>query len=328
MRRREFIMLLGGAAPWTFAARAQPERKRHVGVLLGLAEYDPSTMNGVQELRRALQALGWTDGQNVQFSYRYAAGNPELAREFAKELVGLQPDLIVAHTTYAAAVLQQITRTLPIVFVSITDPVVGGFVASLARPGGNMTGFTNYEFSMGAKWLEILKEIAPGTTRVALMLNPDTGSYYVEYLRSVEAVALSKSVQATLAPVRAPEEIERIIGALGREPGGGLIILPSASITAHVQEIIELVARHRLPAIYPFGYLARQGGLVAYGVDLVDLFRRSATYVDRILRGEVPANLPVQAPTKFELIINLKTAKVLGLDVPAVLLARADEVIE
>jgi ABC-type uncharacterized transport system substrate-binding protein len=211
--------------------------------------------------------------------------------------------LIIGHTTPVAAALQEATRTLPIVFVSITDPVTGGFVASMARPGGNMTGFTNYEFTMGAKWLEILKEIAPGTARVSLLLNPDTGSYYIEYLRAIEAVALSHSVQATLA-------------------------LPSAPITANIQLIIALAAQYRVPAIYPFGSHAKEGGLAAYGVELDDLFRRAADYVDRILKREKPADLPVQAPTKYELVINLKTAKALGLTIPPSVLARADEVIE
>jgi putative ABC transport system substrate-binding protein len=293
-----------------------------------LAETDPFAIRYLQELREALEGLGWTDNKNIQFAYRYAGGNPELARAFAKELVEMRPDLIVGHTTTAAAALFQATRTLPVVFVSITDPVVGGFVASMAHPGGNMTGFTNYEFSMGAKWLEILKELAPSTTRVSLMLNPDMGSYYVEYLQSVEALALTRSVQATLAPVHNSDEIERTIASLGRESGGGLIVLPSAPITATIQLVIDLAARDRVPAVYPFGSHAKQGGLAAYGVELIDLFRRAAVYVDRILNGEKPADLPVQAPSKYELVINLKTAKSLGLTVPSSLLARADEVIE
>ena len=282
----------------------------------------------MRELRDALEQLGWTDSQNVQFIYRYAAGDPGRAREFAKELVEMQPDLIVGHTTPVAAALWQATRTLPVVFVSITDPVREGFVVIMARPGGNMTGFTNYEFTMGAKWLEILKEIAPKTARVSLLLNPDTGSYYVEYMRSVEAVALSSSVQATLAPVHNSVEIESTITALAGEPGGGLIVLPSAPITANIQLIIGLAAQYRIPAIYPFRSHAKQGGLVAYGVALDDLFRRAADYVDRILKGQKPADLPVQAPTKYELIVNRKTAETLGIEVPPMLLARADEVIE
>ena len=260
--------------------------------------------------------------------YRYAAGDPALARTYAKQLVELAPDLIVGHTTPVAAALSQATHAIPVVFVSITDPVRDGFVSSMARPGGNMTGFTNYEFSMGAKWLEILKEIAPSTVRVSLMLNPDTGAYYVDYLQSVETVALSHSVQATLAPIHNSNEIQSAIASLGRVSGGGLIVLPSAPITAKIQLVIELAAHYRVPAIYPFGSHAKEGGLVAYGVELNDLFRQAAAYADRILKGEKPADLPVQAPTKYELIVNLKTAKSLDLTVPASLLARADEVIE
>jgi putative ABC transport system substrate-binding protein len=330
MRRREFITLLGGAATaWPLAAHAQQSSgMRRIGVLMGLAEADPFTIKYVQELRGALQKLGWTDGQNTQFAYRYAAGDPGLARAYVKELVEMQPDLIVGHTTPVAAALSQATHTIPVVFVSITDPVRDGFVSSMARPGGNMTGFTNYEFSMGAKWLEILKEIAPGTTRVSLMLNPDTGSYYVDYLHSIEANALAHSIQATLAPVHNSDEIDSTIAALSRKSGGGLIVLPSAPVTAKIQLIIESTARNRVPAIYPFGSHAKQGGLAAYGVELNELFRRAAVYVDRILKGAEPANLPVQAPTRFELIINLKTAKALGLSIPQSLLATADEVIE
>jgi putative ABC transport system substrate-binding protein len=240
--------------------------------------------------------------------YRYAAGDPALARTYAKQLVELAPDLIVGHTTPVAAALSQATHAIPVVFVSITDPVRDGFVSSMARPGGNMTGFTNYEFSMGAKWLEILKEIAPSTVRVSLMLNPDTGAYYVDYLQSVETVALSHSVQATLAPIHNSNEIQSAIASLGRVSGGGLIVLPSAPITAKIQLVIELAAHYRVPAIYPFGSHAKEGGLVAYGVELNDLFRQAAAYADRILKGEKPADLPVQAPTKYELIVNLKTA--------------------
>ena len=329
MRRREFITLVGGTAAWPVVARGQqPERMRHVGLITVLPENESGTVNNMRQLRDSLHALGWTEGKNVRFTYRYGGGNPERARAFAKELIELQPDLILAHGTPAVAALQQTTRTLPVVFVSILDPVANGFVASLARPGGNMTGFTNFEFAMGAKWLEILKEIAPRTSRVALMLSPDLGSYYTGVLRSVEAVALANAVQATLAPASNLDEIERIISALGREPGGGLIVLPSGPITIHIQRIIELVARNRLASIYPFEHFATQGGLVAYGVDLDDIFRRSASYVDRILKGDRPADLPVQTPIKFKLVINLKTARALGLTVPPTLLARADEVIE
>jgi putative ABC transport system substrate-binding protein len=327
--RRKFITLLGGAAAWPAVARAQQsDAMRHIGVITVLSENEGATLSNVQQLRNALEVLGWSNGKNIRFTYRYGGGDPERARAFAKELVGLQPDLIVAHATPAAAALHQLTRTLPVVFVSILDPVASGFVTTLARPGGNMTGFTNFEFSMGAKWLEVLKEIAPETSRVSLMLSPDMGAYYTGYLRSLESVALGNNVQATLAPARNLDEIERVISALGRDPGSGLIVLPSAPITIHIQQIIELAARNRLAAVYPFEHHAIQGGLIAYGVDLDDIFRRSAVYVDRILKGEKPAELPVQTPVKFKLIVNLKAAKALGLEVPATLLARADEVIE
>jgi putative tryptophan/tyrosine transport system substrate-binding protein len=328
IQRRQFIALLGGAAAaLPLTSRAQKgERVRHIAVIAALAEND--SVSNIQQLRDALAALGWQEGKNIRFTYRYGGGNPERARVLAKEVVEMNPDLIVAHATPVVAALQRVTHNLPIVFVSVLDPVASGFVTSLARPGGNTTGFTNFEYTMGAKWLEVLKEIAPSTSRVALMLNPDLGSYYTGYLRSVETVALSNSVQATLAPVRNLDEIERTISALGRDPGGGLIVLPSAPITIHIRQIIEWTARYRLAAVYPFEQFAVEGGLVAYGVDLGDLFRRSTSYVDRILKGEKPADLPVQTPTKFKLVINLKTAKTLGLAVPPTLLARADEVIE
>jgi putative ABC transport system substrate-binding protein len=329
MRRRDFIKAVAcSSVAWSLAARAQPSGVRRFGFITGLAETDPFAISYVQALRGSLEKLGWIEGRNFQFIYRYAAGDPALARTYAKELVGMQPDVIVGHTTPVAAALSQATHAIPVVFVSITDPVRDGFVSSMAHPGGNMTGFTNYEFSMGAKWLEILEEIAPSTTRVSLLLNPDTGSYYVDYLRSVETVALAHSVQVTLAPVHNSDEIESAIAALGRAGGGGLIVLPSAPVTASIQRVIEAAARYRVPVVYPFGYHAKEGGLVGYGVELNDLFRRAAAYVDRILKGEKPADLPVQAPTQFELIVNLKTVKNLGLTVPPQMLARADEVIE
>jgi putative tryptophan/tyrosine transport system substrate-binding protein len=327
MRRRDFIKGIGGsAAAWPLAAHAQPSGMRRIGVITSLAASDPLTIRYVQELRDGLEKLGWTADRNIQLTYRYTAGDPSLVRAYVKELVGMQPDVIVGHTTPVAAALSQATHTIPVVFVSIIDPVRDGLVASMAHPGGNMTGFTNYEFSMGAKWVEILKEMAPRTTRVSLMLNPDTGFYYVDYLRSVETAALAHSVQATLAPVHNTDEIESAIAALGRD--SGLILLPATPITTNIQRVIEAAAHYRVPAVYPFSSHAKQGGLAAYGVELGDLFRQAATYVDRILRGEKPGDLPVQAPTRFELIINRKTARSLGLTVPPSLLARADEVIE
>jgi putative ABC transport system substrate-binding protein len=328
--RRDFIILLGGAAAgWPTAARAQQqERMRHISVLLGFRETDPDQRRSVEEFRGSLRQMGWIEGQNVEIAYRYADGDPERARALARELVALQPELLVGHTTPVAAALQQATRTIPIIFISIADPVINGFVSNLARPGGNMTGFTNYEFAMGAKWLEILKEIAPSTARVSLMLSPDTGSYYTEYLRSIEKVALAFAVQATLAPVRNADEIRRAIAALARDADCGLIILPSASITAEIKLIIDLAARYRLPAVYPFRGYTIQGGLVSYGVDVPELFRRATSYIDRILKGDKASDLPVQLPTKFELVVNLKAAKTQGFTFSDSFLLRADEVIE
>jgi putative ABC transport system substrate-binding protein len=332
VRRREFIAALAGGVAVALPRPGRAQKGyyvlRRVGVLTGLSETDQNTTSYLRELRSALHDSGWVEGRNIRFDDRFAGGDSRRALMLARELVELKPDLLIAHTTPAAAALRQATSTIPIVFVSITDPVAGGFVASLARPGGNITGFTNYDYSMGTKWLEILKELAPGVSSVAVMLDPETGAYYAEYMQAIEAVAASRGVQAERATVHEAGEMVDVIAALARKPGGGLIILPSVSITAHSRAIIDAAARDRVPAIYPFGDYARNGGLVAYGVDLLDLFHRAASYADRILRGERPADLPVQAPTKFELIINLKTAKALGLSVPQSILARADEVIE
>jgi putative ABC transport system substrate-binding protein len=328
MRRREFIALVGAAAAPVLLAQAQQTAPmRSIGILTGLSETDQNMTRYLQELRRTLDGLGWIDGQTIRFEYRFAGGDADRALTLARELVDLRPDLLIAHTTPATVALRQATSTIPIVFVSITDPVAGGFVASLAHPGGNSTGFTNYDYSMGTKWLEILKDLVPDVSRVSVMLDPETGAYYAEYLQAIESVAASRGVRASLATVHKPEEMEDVI-ALARAPGGGLIILPSVSITAHSRLIIDAAARDRVPAIYPFGDYARNGGLVAYGVELLDLFHRAAAYADRILKGEKPGDLPVQAPTKFELVLNLKTAQALGLSVSPSLLARADEVME
>jgi putative ABC transport system substrate-binding protein len=332
MRRRDLLMGLGGV---TFCAppgwAQQPQQPKRIGVLTGQSENNPAIRRPVEELRRALRARGWREGDNLRVIYRYAAGDPDRVQRFAAEFVRIQPDVIVAHTALVVAALHQATRTLPIVFVSIPDPVADGFVESLARPGGNMTGFTNYDFTIGAKWLEILKEMAPGTQRFAVLLNPDAKSSYSSYAgywRSVEAGARAISVAARLAPVHNRDEIETAITSLAAEPGGGLIVPLSVPVTAYAGQIIELTARHRVPAIYGLGSYARQGGLVAYGTSLADLFGRAADYVDRILKGANPAVLPVQGPTKFELVINLNAAKALGLTVPPLLLAQADEVVE
>jgi putative ABC transport system substrate-binding protein len=328
MRRREFMTVLGGAAiGWPLAARAQGERMRRIGVLMGIAESDPARQSFVTAFTEALQELGWSSGRNIHIEYRWGAGDAERIRDFARELVEMQLDLIVGHTTPVVAALKAQTRTVPIVFTQVSDPVGSGFIDGFAKPGGNITGFTNLESSMGSKLGELLKEVAPAITRVAVMFNPDTapdrGSYF---LRPVEAAAPSLHVEVIAAPVHNDAEIESAITTLA--PGSGLVVMPDVFILAHREQILALADRHRLPAAYAYRLFAASGGLLSYGTDLADLFRRTAPYVDRILNGTKPAELPVQQPTKFELVINLRTAKALGLNVPLSLQAGADEIIE
>jgi ABC-type uncharacterized transport system substrate-binding protein len=331
MRRREFITLLGGGvAVWPLAARAQaPERMRRVGVLMGFRENDPEAKVWLSGFTQELQRLGWTDGRNVRLEIRWAAGNVDRMQTFAKELVGLQPDVILAHGTPVTAALQQETRTIPIVFVTVADPVGQSFVASLRRPGGNITGFVFTEAAMGGKWLELLKEIAPSVRRAAIMFNPDTapggGSYY---LPSFEEAGRLLNVEPITAPVHNVAEIETSIALLGHQPGGGLVAGGDAFMVVHRASTILVAARNNVPAIYFNSSFVRDGGLLSYGPQFGDIFLRAAPYVDRILKGEKPADLPVQVPTKFELAINLKTANALGLNVPMHLQQRADEVIE
>jgi putative ABC transport system substrate-binding protein len=328
MRRREFVILLGGstAAAWPLAARAQ-NRLRVVGVLLAMAPDDPEAQLRIKAFEAGLRELGWTEGRNLRLEYRWAVGDATLLRKQATELVGLAPDLILATSTPVLAALRQ-EKTLPIVFVQVTDPIGGGFVPNLARPGGSLTGFTSFEFTIGSKWLEALKHVAPAVTRVALIFNPDTAPFAHLFWQPVEAAAPSFDVEPMQAPVRDIGEIERTIAAFARHASGGLMVLPDVSTTNHRDLIIALAARHRLPAVYPYRYFATSGGLMSYGSDLADIYRRAASYVDRILKGAVPGDLPVQAPTKFEFVINLKTANALGLTVPPRWLGRADEVIE
>jgi putative tryptophan/tyrosine transport system substrate-binding protein len=328
--RREFITLLGGAmAAWPLSARAQEgDRMRRIGVLLGVAERDLEAQARVLAFRQGLHDHGWTEGRNVRIDWRWAAAEPERMRTYAAELVALAPDVILANTTPVVAALLQATRTITIVFVQVVDPVGSGFVSSLARPGGNVTGFITFEFSMGGKWLQTLKQIAPRVKRVALVFNPDTAPFGRSFVKVVEDAAPSFAVEATALPVRADAEIERAVAAFATRPDGGLIVLPDIFNTSHRETIVALAARHGLPAVYPFRYYATSGGLVSDGVDEADLYRRSASYVDRIIKGGKAGELPVQAPTKFELVINLKTAKALGLDVAPGFSARADEVIE
>jgi ABC-type uncharacterized transport system substrate-binding protein len=333
LKRRQVIGLIGGAAVtpsilWPLAARAQ-QGVRRIGALLGGAEADPESRGRVAALRQGLEQRGWKEGGNLQIDYRWAGAHPERIRALAVELVATKPEIIFAHTTPATIALLQATRSIPIVFASVSDPVGDSIVASFARPGGNVTGFTNVEASIGGKWLEILKEVAPAVTRVGFLFSPTmapgSGSYF---LRPFESAAPSFNVQPIEAPAQDVADVERILASLAAGAKSGLIVNSDVFTTRYRVDIIAAAARHRVPAIYPFNYFAADGGLIAYGTDVRDLWRRAASYIDRILRGEKPADLPVQAPTKFELVVNLKTARSLGLDVPPTLLARADEVIE
>jgi putative ABC transport system substrate-binding protein len=328
IRRREFITVLGGAAAWPLVAGAQQaDRVRRIGVLMPGDENDPVAKTVVPAFTQSLADLGWTGGRNVRMDLRWFGDDINRIGALAQELVGLQPDIILAATTPATAAVQRETRTIPIVFVSVGDPVASGIVARLDRPSGNITGFAGSEATLGGKWLELLSEIAPGLKRAAIMFNPDTPSASA-YMPSLETATRSLKIVPIMAPVHSDVEIETAIIALGREAGGGLVVVPGSFMTAHRAPIILAAARNKVSAVYYFSYFARDGGLLSYGNDLTDSFRRAATYVDRILRGEKPAELPVQLPTKFELVINLKTAKALGLTVPPTLLAIADEVIE
>jgi putative ABC transport system substrate-binding protein len=328
MRRREFITLLGGAAAWPRAARAQQrEKMRRVGVLMPLPADDPVVQARVAAFAQGLQQSGWTIGRNVQIDTRWAAADADRIRSHAAELLALAPDVILTSGNAGVAPLLQSSRTVPIVFAIVPDPVGAGFVDSLARPGGNATGFIAYEYSLGAKWLELLKEIAPGITRAAVLRDAALASGPGQFA-AIQSVASSLGVDLTPVNVRDPGEIERAVTAFAHSANGGLITTGSALTGFHRDLIIALAARHKLPAVYFERYFVASGGLISYGPDFIDQFRRAAGYVDRILKGEKPADLPVQAPTKYELIINLKTAKALGLELPSSVLARADEVIE
>jgi len=329
LKRREFITLVGGtAAAWPLAARAQQgEQMRRIGVLMGVAD-DPEGQARVTALKQGLQELGWTDGRNIQIETRFGGADAGRIRAHAAELVALAPDVLVGQTTPVVRALRQATSSIPIIMAGVNEPVEQGFVSSLAHPGGNITGFTFINFQMVGKWLEMLKEAAPGVARAALMFNPDAVPHYYVYLRSFEAEPRSIAVEVTAAPVRDTAEVAEAVAKLGREPGGGLIVAPDAFTLVHYPLLIRLAQQHRLPAVYAWRTSVAQGALMSYGPDPYDMFRRSASYVDRIFKGAKPADLPVQQPTKFELAINLKTAKALGLQIPDKLLALADEVIE
>jgi putative tryptophan/tyrosine transport system substrate-binding protein len=330
MRRREFIAVLGGAAAWPVVARAQQtERVRRIGVLIDRGENDLDGKAELAGFMQGLAELGWTDGRTLRMDVRWAAGDIDRMRTLARELVALQPDLILSRGTPATAAFQRETRTLPIVFVMVADPVGSGFVAGLPHPGGNITGFSHTEGSMAGKSLELLTEIAPSVNRAAFMFNPDTAPYVGSYyLPPFEAAARSFKVAPIAASVHNDTEIEMVITSLGREPEGGIVVMPDGFMYARRTPIISLAARNNVPAVYFDTVFAREGGLLSYGPDTIDIFRRAAPYVDRILRGEKPAELPVQLPTKFEMALNAKTAKALGLTVPQSILLRADEVIE
>jgi len=328
MRRREFISLLGSIAVWPLAARGQQDRMRRIGVLIAFAESDHEAQSWVAALREELRKLGWTDGRNIEIDTRWAAADVDSMKQYAKELVALQPDLMVTSSTPATAAMLQQTDTIPIIFVLVADPVGSGFVASLPRPGGNVTGFTPIVGSLGGKWVELLKEIAPRIARVTLMFNPPTATFVEGYLSPFKAAAASLGAEAVIAPVHDVPELESLVAAQALEPTSGLVVIPDAFMVGHRAQITALAARYRVPAIYTFRSFAELGGLISYGPDFFDEYRRTASYVDRILKGEKPTELPVQAPVKFELVINVKTAKALGLAVPPTLPARAAEVIE
>jgi putative ABC transport system substrate-binding protein len=330
MKRREFVTLLGGAAvAWPLAARAeQGERVRRIGMVFTASPSDEETQVRVAALRDGLRGLGWSEGRNLLIDERWAGADTDLVRRYLDELISLAPDLILTGSTVGAQLLRKAGRSIPAVFVGVADPVGSGVVPSLARPGGNITGFTAFEPQIAGKWVSLLKEMAPPIKRTALLFNVETAPFAEDFWRSFEASAHSIGVEPIRMTVRNADDIEHAINAFASEPNGGFIGVPETTLSLHRELIMRLAARHRLPAIYPYRYFAARGGLASYGIDVIDMWHRAASYVDRILKGEKPADLPVQAPTKFEFVINLKTAKALGIEVPPTLLARADEVIE
>jgi putative tryptophan/tyrosine transport system substrate-binding protein len=330
MRRREFITLVGGAVvSWPITSHAQqPDKRRLIGVLMGYAENDPAAQSLVAAFRAALAKLGWTEGSNLRIELRWGNADPDRIRTLAKELVDLRPDMILAQTTPVTGALAGETRTIPIVFVNVSDPIASGFAASLARPGGNITGFTVETPALGGKWVELLKEIAPRTAHMVLLFNPATVVPLQFFMPSIQAAASSLAIQISNAPVHAKDEIEGVIAAQARNPGGGLIVMPDAFSTANRELIITFAVRYGVPAIYYNRFFTESGGLISYGADFTEQFRQVPEYIDRILKGEKPADLPIQAPTKFDFVINAKTAKTLSLDVPLHLQQIADEVIE
>jgi putative tryptophan/tyrosine transport system substrate-binding protein len=330
MQRREFIMLVGGTvAAWPLAGRAQQgERIRRVSVLMGYPEDDSDAQSWLSAFKQKLTALGWSEGRNLRIDAFWAAGDISLATAFAKELLILEPEVILSNTTPVTEALHRETKNVPLVFVNVSDPIGSGFVESLPRPGGNLTGFINLESSLVKKWLELLKEIAPHMRRAAVMFNPQTAQYVEYYLKPLEAAALRVDVKTFTAPVHSDPDIETVIAGLEREPGTGLIAMTDSFMTVHRQAVIELTAQRKIPLMYYLRDVPAKGGLISYGIDFVAQFQQAASYVDRILRGTKPTDLPVQVPTKYELVINLGTARALGLTVPTSLIATADQVIE
>jgi putative ABC transport system substrate-binding protein len=328
MRRREFVAVLSAAPAWPLLARAQqPGPMRRIAVMLGLPATDPEAQVITAALREGLREAGWIEGHNIRTDYRWAVDNPERSRAAVKELLALAPDLIMPGTTQMMDAVRRATSSVPVVFVNVSDPVGTGFVESLARPGGNVTGFTNFEYGMGEKWLQALKEIAPGVTRTAVIANPRNPNTAL-YLHAIEPAATTFGLQLAVKPVNDAADIESAVEAFAREANGSLLVMPDPLTLANRGRIVALAARHRLPAAYPFRLFATSGGLLSYGTDRADLYRRAAAYADRVLKGAKAGDLPVQQPTKFELVINLKTAAALGLTIPPTLLARADEVLE
>jgi putative tryptophan/tyrosine transport system substrate-binding protein len=328
MRRREFITLVGGTAAWPLVAQAQqPERMRRIGVLTGITADDPETKARNAAFEQALQQLGWSQGRNVRIDYRFTGGDAAIVRRTAEEVVALAPDVILSSGSFSTGTLLRVTHTVPVVFTIVPDPVGSGFVDSLSQPGGNATGFMQFEYGLSGKWLELLKEIAPGLTRAIVLWDPAITAGIGQFA-IIQSVATSTGIDIRPVNLRDAGEVERAITAFARAPNGGLIVTASALSVVHRDLIIALAARHRLPAVYFERFFVAAGGLISYGANFVDQHRRAAGYVDRILKGEKPADMPVQAPTKYDLVINLKTAKALGLTVPSNLLARADEVIE
>ena len=326
LKRREFISLLGAAA-WPGATRAQQGEPRRIGALMSIAENDPEGQSRVAAFEQRLRSLGWRNGDNISVNYRWAASDPDRMRTYGAELIAMKPELLLANSPQVTAILKQQTQTLPIVFVQVADPIGSGIVPNLAKPGGNITGFASFQPEMGSKWLEILKELAPRVTRVAVLLDPKFAGY-VAISQVIENVAPSFGVKPMVARIPDGADIEKAINEFAREPNGGLIVLPSPITAVKRETIVALAAQDRLPAIYPYRYFSVVGGLIAYALDSIDLYRRAASYIDRIFKGEKPGNLPVQQPTKFELVINLAAARAIGLEVPTRLLARADEIIE